>query len=599
MIKLKPYGQREEGADLKTSKFIKLPAYRSSQPKRFFEDEPVEAPEVQKPNVWQRLFPDTTGAIQSIPEERKSVFKTFGESFISSIKRIGEGAKQIHEAPEQGGLPKYLSGVAGGFSKVIGGALAPVTATFESAGELPVVGKAVKAGVGVPFGVAGDVFRIGMEGVIDTLPISEQSKEELRPGFYETATLAGQIYFGRATHVKIKEIKAKYGKDAPAIIDAAEQLVAEKRKVDSIQAGGQQIAEINGVRIPVKPIIDEVNPAIPKKIRLPEYAEKPIDPLAKEAQKYETAEEFVKAQKPIYHGTPEVFDKFDVARMEGGQAWFTNSKKDILSGEAGAVQSAGQTMNIMERYIKPGLKFADEQTANKYYTDQLIDMGYAGKVVKGEGKTWYSLFEPNKDLLTKSQLTDFFNKVKGETVIPEVPKGKVSEVARQIEAKAIEEGLIKRGYNELAEYSPANIKAQSQMMFELMRDNIALAKKIVRGQEPIPEGLKGTTVLSAMEDYAMKMKDGALARDLAKSPLVSEISTAAQTLRLSAERTPDSATAKIKEVMKAREEAVAKKFKNTTPEQAKGKIKNAAKEKIKKSNPNKYDIMNLIDKIVC
>jgi len=40
-----------------------------------------------------------------------------------------------------------------------------------------------------------------------------------------------------------------------------------------------------------------------------------VSPLTKEAQKYATAEEFVKAQPTYYHGTDASFDKFDVSKL--------------------------------------------------------------------------------------------------------------------------------------------------------------------------------------------------------------------------------------------------------------------------------------------
>ena len=138
---------------------------------------------------------------------------------------------------------------------------------------------------------------------------------------------------------------------------------------------------------------------IPKSIELQHFPESQPPQeggsLIQEARKVESG------NMPIYHGTPEKFSKFDTNKMEGGQAWFTTSKKDITSGTAGAVQSQGQKLNIMERYVKPGAKFADEKTAEKYYTDQLIEMGYAGKKVEQDGATWYSLFDPNKDTAIK------------------------------------------------------------------------------------------------------------------------------------------------------------------------------------------------------
>lgn len=141
-----------------------------------------------------------------------------------------------------------------------------------------------------------------------------------------------------------------------------------------------------------------------------------IDPLIQEARKYKSAEEFVKANTPIYHGTPKKFDKFDTSISEGNATWFTADKKDILENTAGAVQPAGAKLNIMERYVKPNLKLATPEQANLMFTDQLIAEGYRGvKYPKGEygDYEWTKLFYPNEDTITKSQLTDIYTKAKG------------------------------------------------------------------------------------------------------------------------------------------------------------------------------------------
>jgi len=190
-------------------------------------------------------------------------------------------------------------------------------------------------------------------------------------------------------------------------------------------------------------------------------------------------------------------------------------------------------------------------------------------------------------------------KTSGEQFAPEVPIGKPSGVAKSIEAKAIEQGLIDKGFDKLAEYEPAVIKEQSQIMSDIMKTDIERAKRLAKGQEVLPERLKGATALQAMEDYAMETKDGQLALDLANSPIATEISVAGQTLRLSAERTPDSATAKIKEIQKERQKAVEKKLKGKDTTKVKAEIKRSLKEKMDKSKPNKYDLASLLDKIVC
>jgi hypothetical protein len=61
-----------------------------------------------------------------------------------------------------------------------------------------------------------------------------------------------------------------------------------------------------------------------------------------------------------------------------------------------------------------------------------------------------------------------------------------------------------------------------------------------------------------MEEHIKKNPSPELAYELANSPLITGTSEAAQELRLAAERDPDSATAKLVEIKKAREAKVEK-----------------------------------------
>ena len=236
-----------------------------------------------------------------------------------------------------------------------------------------------------------------------------------------------------------------------------------------------------------------------------------------------------------------------------------------LSKEKGRLESLTENVPVQEFKVK----VKEIQLAG----DDITEFGYWGKPIK-----------------------DIYNKAKE---IPVEPKGKVSGVAKSIEAKAIEQGLIEKGFDKLAEYDPVTIKEQSKLVSDIMSKDIEMAKRIALGQEPLPKGVKGASIFQAMEDYAMKTKDGKLALDIANSPIATEISTAGQTLRLSAERTQDTATAKIREIKKEREKAVEKKLKGKKPKKVKDSINKSLKEKSKKAKPNKYDLANLLDKIVC
>lgn len=139
--------------------------------------------------------------------------------------------------------------------------------------------------------------------------------------------------------------------------------------------------------------------------------------LESEAKKYKTAEEFVKKQSPISHYTAQKFDKFDLDKTEAGSIWFTdNSKIDLKSGQGlGSAQvGTGGSKYKMDRYINPKAKIIDIEKSDltdKYTTGQLIDMGYSGiKVPQLDGSNWYEIFNPDTDLLTKSQLIDIWKK---------------------------------------------------------------------------------------------------------------------------------------------------------------------------------------------
>lgn len=177
--------------------------------------------------------------------------------------------------------------------------------------------------------------------------------------------------------------------------------------------------------------------------------------------------------------------------------------------------------------------------------------------------------------------------------------GRTTKVALSVQAKAIEEGFIKKGYRELAEYDPVTIADQARRTADLMTSDIESAKRIALGQEVPPEGLKTVSVFSAVEDYAMATKDGALVRDLAKSPIATEISKAGQTLRLAGERTPDSAVAKVKELQTVREKVAERKMEGKSANEAKIELKKQLVEKVKKAKTSKYDWNSFISEIAC
>jgi len=246
-----------------------------------------------------------------------------------------------------------------------------------------------------------------------------------------------------------------------------------------------------------------------------------------------------------------------------------------------------------------------QQYSGSYLQAKIVKINPSSVTVEKGGKT-YKVTQAAKasmdvtELLGKDKqyLTDIWNKAQTETIKTQTITGeKPSGVAKSIEAKAIEEGLIKDGFGELAGYDPVKIKEQAQLASDLLTRDFDKAIRIIEGTDSLPEGLKGSAFLKGVEQYAMETKDGELMSKLAKSNLATEASTAGQTLRLLAEKDPNSPVAKIQEIERIRENVAEKKLKGKKPEVVKSEIKNSLKEKINKSKPSKYTWEKFIDEI--
>lgn len=176
-------------------------------------------------------------------------------------------------------------------------------------------------------------------------------------------------------------------------------------------------------------------------------------------------------------------------------------------------------------------------------------------------------------------------------------EGKVSKIAGSIEAKSIEQGLTK-GFGHLAEYTPIVIKEQAQKASDLINTDINEARKIIRGEMPLPEGLKGTALITAMEERIKKTADGELASELANSPLVSGTSAAAQELRLAAERDPASPVKAIQDINKLLDETIKKRYPGKILNKAKTNLVSKIKSEIKNAN-TAYSWKAFIESIQC
>lgn len=170
-----------------------------------------------------------------------------------------------------------------------------------------------------------------------------------------------------------------------------------------------------------------------------------------------------------------------------------------------------------------------------------------------------------------------------------------SKIGRSIEQKAVENRLT-RGFEGVAGYDKITIADQAQRATKLF-ENPEEALKVIKGETKLPEGLRGTALITAAEDHILKTGDAKMAFELANSPLVSETSAAAQELRLAAERAPDSLAAKLQDLKKTRENAVKEKYGSVT--KAKAKVKKVIKSELAKNPIKPKDFADFIETLKC
>lgn len=239
-----------------------------------------------------------------------------------------------------------------------------------------------------------------------------------------------------------------------------------------------------------------------------------------------------------------------------------------LSEQSPAVQSALSDLNIKpnqsgaqiyeSKKLVPG-EFTDKVAASAELQKRGIKgIRFLDKKSRdaGEGTRNMVVFDPkdvtithrNGEPVTKAQSEE----IKADQMRSGSPEQGVSKIGQSIEAKAVEAKLT-NGFAGTAGYDKITIADQAEKATNLVNGDIDAARAVIRGDKPLPDGLRGTALITAMEDYIKKNPDADMAYELANSPLVSATSEAAQELRLAAERTPDSATAKLQELRQAQE----------------------------------------------
>lgn len=173
-----------------------------------------------------------------------------------------------------------------------------------------------------------------------------------------------------------------------------------------------------------------------------------------------------------------------------------------------------------------------------------------------------------------------------------VEGSKASKVATSVQGKAIEKNLASK-FDDVAMYEPRTVADQAARVAAIVEDGNARMRRIVRGEEQLPQGVSGSMFIKGVEEYALKTGDAALLRDLARSPLASDTSLYAQELRFLAERDSGSPLAVIKELSDIR----ASKQKDVVT--SKRNTINQIKKEIVQNTPKRQTWESFINSIEC
>lgn len=554
-------------------------------------------------------FPTTTESFTHLFDADMNINKAWDDVVKSFKEPLEEEKKRIiklFEVSKTAKKPEDITGgilglgrsdIAGAKLKVLSGGanvlFSPITALFKGAEHIPVL-SAVSRAISIPFSLAGETAS-GLSGkLIDVLPIDKTTKGNIKEGVQEISALAAQLLLGKAgggkkgSEIKVGEIGdistakrteliQKYGlQDALTIEQKAKELAKAKQK--EVRTG-----EVYTPDEIIQRVIDSPLENTPEGKALLKTAME-----AKSSGKsIEIAEpppvETLGKPTTVFRGAK--VETIDTSRPNGitGGVSFTVEKgvaERFAKSEGGTVKA--YTISPDARVINHSvLEGMPKREVADFLREYKID------VIK---------FDVPKGAIGEAELRVINNRVLrafSETPEPKTP----SKIGQSIERKAIEDNLTK-GFEGVAGYDKITIADQARRASDLVNKDFELARKVVRGEEPLPANLRGTALITAMEQRIKKTGDAELAYELANSPLVSRTSAAAQELRLAAERQPDSLALKLRELRQIREDAVKKRTGqdvDTAIKKEVGKIK----EETKKTIPKREDWSSFIDSIQC
>jgi len=247
----------------------------------------------------------------------------------------------------------------------------------------------------------------GIQEIIgNAIKKSYNENQDIWEGVKES-TIIGSL-LGGFTDVTVSGVMGLTGRESKPgeVVETVEKNIQEAIETEPKNRTQEQAEIVNAIENKVKePIKKETK------------VDKELELLVKEARKYGSAEEFIKAQgKPLYHGSPtdrlntKIKGSYVTPSDAGKGIYFTDDFERANNyAQVGALDTATVTEGYlsMENPLKIEGKFIDQKIV-----DNAKKNGYDGiinKNVEGiEGYNEYVVFDP-KNIKTKQQLIDIYN----------------------------------------------------------------------------------------------------------------------------------------------------------------------------------------------
>jgi len=392
---------------------------------------------------WNQLVETVKHPIKAIGGAFSSGIQTIPETLTHAKTDIGEAFKT-----EGDNWAKNTADVMSALGASASVLFLPMTAVFSAAEKLPVLKQGADV-INSVFTAAGKIGAFPAGKFVDVLPIDQDDKDILKPAFEEIGTLAGQILLGGKVMGKLSKGVKKLGK---------EEVVKLKNEAITESKAAEQTVLKNKPELKEQ-VVEKAKPA-------------PESPLAQEATKYKSAEEFVKEQKFVE--APKL--NWDTIPEEGIQAEIPLNKLRVdskaldratkntikgngsrTSGDIDVVMLKDGTFAINEghhRAVQKVLQKDKNIRARIYSSKDYLD---------SQVRDWENLdttFSQEKSL-TKSQLTDIFNQA-----VKTAPEVKIGEGVKIINNNTGETriGIVKRvdlkdSKNKRGDLNPAGIEA--------------------------------------------------------------------------------------------------------------------------------------------